>query len=345
MRSVRFQATGDDPTLGGTRTSRTLSWSTSDGLTLSDEQTTTVTVTAVHDAPSGTNKAVSSLRDTVVTLYTADFGFADTLDGGAHALAAVRISSLPAAGTLRHNNVAITAAQVGGGFEVSAADVAAGRLTFLPAAGASGNGHASFTFQVRDDGGTANGGVNLDPSANTITFDVGAAALLAAAPLATASLAAAPGGVAAAKPAAATALRQSDLNAIKAAAVQRWQKLGGLTAKQVTALKAVSFSIANLTGQTLGRTSGGNRVVIDNDAGGRGWYVDTTPADDKEFAVRASATRLYAKPAAAPAGRMDLLTAVMHEMGHVLRLGQADGDREGLMFDARAAGERRLPRR
>src|SRR5438477_547275 len=39
---------------------------------------------------------------------------------------------------------------------------------------ANGNGaaEASFTFQVQDDGGTANGGVNLDQSANTITINV-----------------------------------------------------------------------------------------------------------------------------------------------------------------------------
>ena len=29
-----------------------------------------------------------------------------------------------------------------------------------------------FTFQVQDDGGTANGGVDLDQSANTITINV-----------------------------------------------------------------------------------------------------------------------------------------------------------------------------
>ena len=39
-------------------------------------------------------------------------------------------------------------------------------------ANANGAGYASFTFQVRDNGGTANGGVDLDPSRNTITIDV-----------------------------------------------------------------------------------------------------------------------------------------------------------------------------
>ena len=48
----------------------------------------------------------------------------------------------------------------------------AGKLKFTPAANANGAGYASFTFQVQDDGGTANGGVDLDQSANTMTINV-----------------------------------------------------------------------------------------------------------------------------------------------------------------------------
>ena len=45
-------------------------------------------------------------------------------------------------------------------------------MKFTPAANANGAGYASFTFQVQDDGGTANGGVDLDQSANTMTINV-----------------------------------------------------------------------------------------------------------------------------------------------------------------------------
>lgn len=45
-------------------------------------------------------------------------------------------------------------------------------LVYTPAANATGIGVASFTFQVQDDGGTANGGVDRDPTPNTITFNV-----------------------------------------------------------------------------------------------------------------------------------------------------------------------------
>lgn len=157
-------------------------------------------------------------------------------------------------------------------------------------------------------------------------------------PPAVAPLLAAAGGVAAAKPAPAAALRQSDLHATRTAAILRLRKAGTLTTQQVTALRALSFQVADLAGQTLGLAGGGNKVVkIDTDAAGHGWYVDATPADDKEFAARTSATRLYARPAAAPAGRMNLLTAVMHELGHVLSVGHAAG-RDGLMLDTLAAG-------
>ena len=65
--------------------------------------------------------------------------------------------------------MAVTAGQ-----SISAADITAGNLLFTPAAEANGTGYASFTFQVQDNGGTANGGANTDPAARTMTIDVSA---------------------------------------------------------------------------------------------------------------------------------------------------------------------------
>src|SRR5260221_5043736 len=45
-------------------------------------------------------------------------------------------------------------------------------LVYTPLAGASGAAYASFTFQVEDDGGTANGGVNVDSLPRTMTVNV-----------------------------------------------------------------------------------------------------------------------------------------------------------------------------
>ena len=79
----------------------------------------------------------------------------------------MKITTLPSAGKLTDNGVTVTAGQF-----VSVSDISSGLLKFSPAAGAYGSPYASFTFQVEDNGGTANGGVNLDPSPKTITFNV-----------------------------------------------------------------------------------------------------------------------------------------------------------------------------
>ena len=116
--------------------------------------TMTINVTSVNDAPAGTDKTVTTLEDTAYMFTAADFGFSDPNDSPANAWLAVKITTLPGAGTLTDNGVAVTAGQF-----VSVADINAGLLMFTPAANANGTGYASFTFQVQDDGGTANGGV------------------------------------------------------------------------------------------------------------------------------------------------------------------------------------------
>ena len=130
-------------------------------------KTLTVNVTPVNDAPSGTSATVTTNEDTGYVFGAADFGFSDPNDTPANSLQAVKVTTLPGAGTLTDNGVAVTAGQF-----VSVADITAGKLVFTPAANANGNNYASFTFQVQDNGGTGNGGVDLDPTPNTITFNV-----------------------------------------------------------------------------------------------------------------------------------------------------------------------------
>ena len=71
----------------------------------------TVNVTSVNDAPAGTNNTVTTLEDTAYTFSAADFGFSDPNDSPANSLLAVKITTLPAAGTLSDNGVAVTAGQ------------------------------------------------------------------------------------------------------------------------------------------------------------------------------------------------------------------------------------------
>jgi len=115
--------------------------------------------------PAGTDKTVSVVQGGSHTFAASDFGFSDPNDVPANTLLAVRITTLPAVGTLRLNGTNVTAGQV-----IAAGSI--GTLVYTPAANASGSNYASFTFQVQDNGGTANGGVDLDQSANTITVNV-----------------------------------------------------------------------------------------------------------------------------------------------------------------------------
>ncbi len=117
--------------------------------------------------PTGTSSTLTGTEDTARTLATADFGYDDPEEG--HDLQAVKITTLPAAGTVKLNGTNVTAGQL-----VSATDIAAGLLVFNPGANGNGTPYTSFTFQVQDNGGTANGGVDLDPTPNTLTFNIAA---------------------------------------------------------------------------------------------------------------------------------------------------------------------------
>jgi ELWxxDGT repeat protein len=127
------------------------------------------TLIDVNGAPSGTDGAVTTQLDAAYTLAAADFGFSDPTDTPVNSLAAVKIASLPpvAAGTLILNSSPVSAGQF-----IPATAIAAGQLQFVPEANARGS--ASFGFQVQDDGGTANGGVDLDPTPNKFTINVSA---------------------------------------------------------------------------------------------------------------------------------------------------------------------------
>jgi len=76
-------------------------------------------------------------------------------------------------------------------------------------------------------------------------------------------------------------------------------------------------------------------VLLDPTAAGYGWFIDTRPWDDEEFDEHGRAI-----VGGAADGRVDLLTAVLHELGHVLGLEHED-DPDSLMYDLLAPGVRR----
>ena len=75
--------------------------------------TVSITVNSVNDAPAGANNTVTTSEDTNYVFTSADFGFSDTSDSPANALAAVKITTLPAAGTLLNNGIAVECRRFG----------------------------------------------------------------------------------------------------------------------------------------------------------------------------------------------------------------------------------------
>ena len=115
---------------------------------------------------------------------------------------------------------------------------------------------------------------------------------------------------------AASVLTPAELAPVLQAAIERIEAV--CLPELAASLQQVTVEIVDLPGDWLGRASDGRRVQIDKDAAGYGWFVDATPRDDAEFAVRSAAGDRDARPGSAARERVDLLSVVMHELGHVL---------------------------
>ena len=120
---------------------------------------------AVNQAPVGTNNVIDTQEDTPKVLTAANFGFSDP-DG--NSFAGVKITAISGGGTFSVTG----SGSVSVNQFVTIADINAGKLIFTPAADENATNYAVLTFQVRDDGGTAGGGVDTDQSANNLQIDV-----------------------------------------------------------------------------------------------------------------------------------------------------------------------------
>ncbi|SDG56886.1 MULTISPECIES: SdrD B-like domain-containing protein [unclassified Duganella] len=123
-----------------------------------------VVVTPVNDAPTGADKVFNLGNGAPVALTQADFGFVDAVEHDA--FKSVIITSLPVAGTLTVDGVAVAV-----GAEIKAVDIAAGKLAFVPSSSASGS--FDVGFKVRDAGGLDGcNAADTSLTPNTLTFKV-----------------------------------------------------------------------------------------------------------------------------------------------------------------------------
>ena len=130
-----------------------------------------------------------------------------------------------------------------------------------------------------------------------------------------------------------------DLRPIVREAIARWA--GGRVAASSLSRnwRRSSYVVADLPGSYLGEAEG-NMIYLDGNAAGYGWFVDPTPAVDEEFAPSPSSQQLRAIDPRA-VDRIDLLTVVEHELGHVAGLGDLDASVNDLMSGVLGTGTRR----
>ncbi|MES2441059.1 MAG: Ig-like domain-containing protein [Verrucomicrobiota bacterium] len=138
-------------------------------------------------------------------------------------------------------------------------------------------------------------------------------------------------------------LESEQLDSLVAEAIHRWEATG-LTKEQSQVLRRLRFEISDLQTLHLGQASG-DRIQISRQAAGNGWFIDATPADDAEFPRNGSGSRHTAAAGEAALGRVDLLTTLMHEMGHSLGLcdSYSNLQQDSVMYGFLGRGERRLP--
>ncbi len=106
-------------------------------------------------------------------------------------------------------------------------------------------------------------------------------------------------------------------------------------------LNNISVSITDLPNAAVGQTTGSS-ITLDTTAAGNGWFVDSTPADNSEFLPTSNPNEWIAKAGTAAAGKMDMLSVLLHEYGHALGIDHSSNPND-FMATTLTAGVRRLP--
>ncbi|MDO9175237.1 MAG: matrixin family metalloprotease, partial [Actinomycetota bacterium] len=117
-------------------------------------------------------------------------------------------------------------------------------------------------------------------------------------------------------------------------AIQRWVAAGA----DETFQRGLDVRISDLSTGIVGQTAL-NTIYVDRTAAGNGWYVDSTPADDAEFNVDGPGYLAWAPEGTSANDGIDLLTVLMHEIGHQLGFPH-DGTVDSLMRASMAEGMR-----
>lgn len=132
-------------------------------------------------------------------------------------------------------------------------------------------------------------------------------------------------------------LTASEVQPLVDAASLVWANALGFTPPQV-----FHVGFANLANNSLAVTAPTGLVILDNDAAGTGWFIDSSPLDNSEFSTAARGSDMEATAGSPAIGRYDLFTVLLHEFGHVMGYGHSS-DPADLMASTLDPGVRILP--
>ncbi|WP_396134999.1 PKD domain-containing protein [Chamaesiphon sp. OTE_8_metabat_110] len=85
---------------------------------------------------------------------------------------------------------------------------------------------------------------------------------------------------------------------------------------EITDLPTGQLASATITGYDTNNRPNSGTLTLDTDGNSLGWFIDTTPDDNSEFDQTLTSTAFRATTGAA-AGKYDLLTTILHELGHL----------------------------
>ena len=131
-------------------------------------------------------------------------------------------------------------------------------------------------------------------------------------------------------------LSLQQLTPIVSAAAEDWLASGLISSEELILVDNLQLVIRDLPGQSLGYYEDGT-LYIDVDAAGHGWFVDQTPDDGSEFGLRDEDGVLLADGSSSASARIDLLTVVSHELGHLFGMAHESG---GIMGETLTTGTR-----
>jgi Ca2+-binding RTX toxin-like protein len=138
----------------------------------------------------------------------------------------------------------------------------------------------------------------------------------------------------------AVAVTQAQVQALLPAAIAGWQA-AGLDPADLRRLHSVRIQVGNLGGSILGLEAA-NVITINETAAGYNWYTNGSAGSNRAFGAAGAGGQNVAGRGSPAAGRVDLLTVLEHELGHVI--GLADNTQAGDLMDVTlGVGVRRTP--